>query len=263
MALSFASPRPGITRHAARLEFGLSSPALTGAITWPARSHGEGTTGSVSGRGRAVAETPPRPTVTHGCARPRSSASTPRAPVRKTAPPRSPARSRHRPPVPNRAKNSRRGDGPRSRVARAARELAVGRDDDAVGRRSGPADLAKDRVVRAAGRRHADGEAAERAAPFSGGAVEEQRGAGARRAETLRELRDQGRAIVLGGPGGAADQSDEVVSVQEIRHGATTLSATTLSGVAADASTGRTARPWPGRPAAAGRRGGAAMPRGR
>ena len=33
VALSFALPRPGITRHAARTEFGLSSPA------WPGRSH--------------------------------------------------------------------------------------------------------------------------------------------------------------------------------------------------------------------------------
>src|SRR6476661_3704134 len=40
VALSFASPRPGITRHAARSEFGLSSPIARGDHV--ARSEPEG-----------------------------------------------------------------------------------------------------------------------------------------------------------------------------------------------------------------------------
>jgi hypothetical protein len=35
VALSFASPRPGITRHAARVEFGLSSPKVSGRSRGP------------------------------------------------------------------------------------------------------------------------------------------------------------------------------------------------------------------------------------
>src|SRR5262249_52319014 len=51
VALSFASPRPGVTRHAARVEFGLSSPdTRSGAIAWPARSRGYFTTIAVSRR---------------------------------------------------------------------------------------------------------------------------------------------------------------------------------------------------------------------
>ena len=161
MALSFASPRPGVTRHAARMEFGLSSPTLSsGAITWPARSQRLYHAGRALRADGASPRSPCRPlTCCQSLRRPEI-----RRPIRGPIPlvlevleplldvDRSGAGAFRRPgaPRPNRAKKSsgrrpfRRRPGPAARVrGRPSRRSprpgslsdATSRDDGVVGAR--------------------------------------------------------------------------------------------------------------------------------